>query len=110
MVCNWCVPPRPWCLTTEDLGAPHAPAVPLGGHLVPEALGEGEHLGQGQTCGRQPTHLGVLGVLRPQVLVQVPDDVWSDLEGTEEHEEEAEEDVEAADDEALAHPAKVQVA
>ena len=42
--------------------------------------------------------------------MQVADDVRRDLEGAEEHEEEAEEDVEAADDEALAHPAPVQVA
>ena len=61
-------------------------------------------------AGGQGTHLGVLGILGPQVLVQVADDVRRDLEGAEEHEEEAEEDVEAADDEALAHPAPVQVA
>ena len=35
--------------------------------------------------------------------MQVPNDVWCDLEGAEEHEEEAEEDVQAADDQTLTH-------
>ena len=35
--------------------------------------------------------------------MQVPNDVWCDLEGAKEHEEEAEEDVEAADDQTLTH-------
>ena len=35
--------------------------------------------------------------------MQVPNDVWCDLEGAEEHEEQAEEDVQAADDQTLTH-------
>ena len=35
--------------------------------------------------------------------MQIPNYVWCDLEGAEEHEEEAKEDVEAADDQTLTH-------
>ena len=35
--------------------------------------------------------------------MQVPNDVWCDLEGAKEHEEEAEEDIQTTDDQTLTH-------
>ena len=49
------------------------------------------------------TDLGILCILGSQVLVKIPNDVWCDLERAEEHEEQAEEDVQAADDQTLTH-------
>ena len=49
------------------------------------------------------TDLGILCILGSQVLVKIPNDVWCDLERAKEHEEQAEEDVQAADDQTLTH-------
>ena len=49
------------------------------------------------------TDLGILCIFWPEVLVKIADDVGSDLERAEEHEEETEQDVQAADHQALAH-------
>ena len=49
------------------------------------------------------TDLGILCILGSQVLVKIPNDVWCDLERAEEHEEQAEEDVQAADHQTLTH-------
>ena len=52
---------------------------------------------------RTSTDLGILCIFWPEVLVKIADDVGRDLERAEEHEEEAEQDVQAADHQALAH-------
>ena len=63
----------------KDLGGADAAPQPLGGHLEVELLGEGEGL-------------GVLGVFRAQVLVQVAADLGRDLERPQENEECPEQD------------------
>ena len=78
----------PLCLqlTADNLYCADPAPVPLAGHLYPGQLGAGQHLGE-------------LGVLGAEILVKVATDAGCDLERAEECEEDAEQDVEAPDDE-----------
>lgn len=80
--------PTPLCLqlTADNLYCADPAPVPLAGHLHPGQLGAGQHPGK-------------LGVLGAEILVQVATDAGRDLERAQECEEDAEQDVQAPDDE-----------
>ena len=73
-------------LTADNLYCADPAPVPLAGHLHPGQLGAGQHPGK-------------LGVLGAEILVQVATDAGRDLERAQECEEDAEQDVQAPDDE-----------
>ena len=79
-----------YLLTTEYLHCPHSSPVILARHLDPSQLGSWQHLGK-------------LGVLLPQILVQVLADARRDFEGAQEGEEDAQEYIETANNQGW-HP------
>ena len=95
-------------ITTNYLEATNTSPIPLWGNFVSKRLGKRKHLkttrklvdrSENKAC----TDLGILCIFWPEVLVKIADDVGRDLERAEEHEEETEQDVQAADHQALAH-------
>ena len=95
-------------ITTNYLEATNTSPIPLWGNFVSKRLGKRKHLKTRRKLvdrseKRASTDLGILCIFWPEVLVKIADDVGSDLERAEEHEEETEQDVQAADHQALAH-------